>query len=320
MVAGLTSGVSALAAGSSTTCAVVNGGAWCWGDDGWGQLGDGLGGDYPDGDTTSLVPKQVVGLTTGVTALAANDTFSCAIVNGGVWCWGQVATGVADSFRITTVPVPIAGLSSGVTAIGAGGTTACAVVNGGLQCWGDNSFGQLGNPDAGAQSDVPVPVVGLSSGVEAITLGEFHACAVMNGGAWCWGSDRAGAWDGALGNPDAGASSGVPVPVVGLSNGVQAISAGDDSTCAVANGGAWCWGDNSKGALGNPRADWDQAFPAPVAGLSSGVQAIATGFEFACALVNGTVQCWGLNDSDQLGNPDAGTYSTVPVMVGPWAQ
>jgi alpha-tubulin suppressor-like RCC1 family protein len=319
-VLGLASGVTALAAGSEFTCAVVNGGAWCWGDDEFGQLGDGLGGDNPHGDLIVPAPGQVVGLTSGVTALAANDIFACAIVSGGVWCWGKVTSGAPDSGWLTTVPVPIAGLSGGVTAIAAGGSSACAVSNGGLQCWGDNTFGQLGDPDAGLQSNVPVPVVGLSSGVEAVTMGELHACAVMNGGAWCWGSDSAGAWDGALGNPDAGGSSDVPVPVVGLSNGVQAISAGSFSTCAIVNGGAWCWGDNSDGALGNPRADWDTTVPVPVEGLSGGVQAIAVGFDFGCALVSSGVQCWGLNQVGELGNPDAGRNSTVPVQVGPWAQ
>jgi alpha-tubulin suppressor-like RCC1 family protein len=319
-VLGLSSGVSALAAGSGFSCAVVNGGAWCWGDDVVGELGDGLGGGYPDSDTKSLVPVQVVGLTSGVTALAANDSFACAIVNGGVWCWGQVRSGAPDSGWLTTVPVQITGLASGVTAIGAGGAAACAVVNGGLQCWGDNSAGQLGNPDAGVKSDVPVPVVGLSSGVEGVALGESHACAIVNGGAWCWGSDWITGYGGALGNPDAGGSSAVPVPVVGLSSGVQGVSASDFSSCAVVNGGAWCWGDNSEGELGNPRADWHQAVPVPVAGLQSGVQAIASGFQFACASVNGGVQCWGLNVLGDLGSPDAGQESTVPVQVAPWAQ
>jgi alpha-tubulin suppressor-like RCC1 family protein len=55
--------------------------------------------------------------------------------------------------------------------------------------------------------------------------------------------------------------------------------------------------------------------PVPVTGLSSGIAAIAAGFEFSCALTTaGGVKCWGINMDGELGNNTA-VESTVPVPV-----
>jgi len=52
----------------------------------------------------------------------------------------------------------------------------------------------------------PVPMQGLSSGVQAVAAGTYHACAIVNGGAWCWGMGV----DGELGN---NSTTGSPIPV-----------------------------------------------------------------------------------------------------------
>src|SRR6185295_3701312 len=91
----------------------------------------------------------------------------------------------------------------------------CVVANGGAQCWGFNDSGQLGN-DSTANSSVPVQVLGLASGVQAITAGScsYHTCALVNGGVRCWGFNI----HGQLGN-NSTADSHVPVPVSGLGSG-----------------------------------------------------------------------------------------------------
>ena len=287
-------GVQGVAAGDEHTCAVVNGGVWCWGDDTFGQLGNGISpGNAPPGAVQGL------GAGSGVQAVAAGQYHTCALVNGGAWCWGynlhgQLGNGTAADSH---APVAVQGLSSGVQAIAAGIDHTCALVSGGVQCWGSNSNGQLGNGTT-ADSLTPVAVQGLGAGVQGVAAGDTHSCALVNSSAWCWGGDASGQ----LGDNSA-VDSSVPVPVQGLSDpgsGVQAVTAGYDSTCALVNGGLQCWGANSTGQLGI--AAPDAGVPAAAAGLSAGVQAVVMGYDHTCALSGGAVECWGANLHGQLGN------------------
>ena len=305
------SGAQSLVAGYEHSCAIVGGGAQCWGYNVFGQLGNGLSLD-------SAVPVAVQGLGStgsGVQALAAGQYHTCALVNGGVWCWGYNLQGQLgnNSTVDSHVPVAVQGLSLGVQAIVAGVDHACALLSGGVQCWGSNSNGQLGNGTT-ADSPVPVQVQGLGSpgsGVQAVAAGNTASCALVNGGVWCWGDNSAGQ----LGNNSANGSY-VPVPVQGLSDpgsGVQALSGGYSATCALVNGGVLCWGDASSGQLGDNSAT-NSPVPVTVTGLASGAQAVASGYDHACALVGGAVMCWGSNSHGQLGDP-ASMGSFVPVAV-----
>ncbi|MBS0555791.1 MAG: Ig-like domain repeat protein [Proteobacteria bacterium] len=253
-VSGLGSGVSAIAEGYFHTCAVVNGAAMCWGYNSSGALGN--------GDTTGAqqnAPVAVTGLGSGVTAIAAGFTHSCAVVSGAAKCWGDNMNGVLGNGDTTGAnqftPVGVTGLSSGVTAIATSQDHTCALTIGGaVLCWGENSYGELGNGDiTGATQYTPVQVSGLTSGVKAIAVADFESCAITSANALvCWGSNSSGQ----LGNGDtSGANQLTPVAVSGLGSGVVAVALGGNSNpanaCAVRNSGAVsCWGSNGAGQLG----------------------------------------------------------------------
>ncbi len=302
------SGVQAVAAGAFYTCALVNGGVQCWGDNSYGQLGDGS-------DAGSDVPVPVQGLGSGILAIAAGDDHACAVVSGGVWCWGNNGDGELgdDSYADSPVPVAVQGLGgpgSGVVALAAGSAHTCALANGGLQCWGWNLSGQLGTGST-TLSKVPVAVAGLGSpgsGVQVVAAADYHTCALVNGGVQCWGDN---VW-GDVGNGSM-AQSDVPAAVVGLNGGIQALAAGDADSCALVNGGVQCWGDNSYGQLGDA-PDAGSLVPVAIPGVGSGVEAIAVGFGHVCALLGGGVWCWGLDSAGQLGN-NSMSNSPAPVAV-----
>ena len=106
---------------------------------------------------------------------------------GAVVVWGH--DGARDDGRARSPS------TARVRAISAGGSHTCAITEaGGVKCWGwEGRHGELGN-GARTESLHPVSVVGLSSGVVAVSAGGVHTCALTTAGAVrCWGSDRAGA-------------------------------------------------------------------------------------------------------------------------------
>jgi alpha-tubulin suppressor-like RCC1 family protein len=316
-VFGLSSGVTALAASSTHTCALTApGGIKCWGTNYAGELGDGT-------TNYSHTPVDVSGLTRGVVALAAGDQLTCAVTaQGGVKCWGGNAYGeLGNGTTINSAtPVFVSGLSSGMKALSAGGFHTCALTaQGGVMCWGENGSGQLGDgpniegntPSEGTNIgkgstegppigiSTPVVVSSLSTGATALAAGSAHTCALTaKGGVKCWGGNT----DGELGNGTT-INSATPVDVSGLSSGVKAITAGGNHTCVLTKqGGVKCWGSNGSGQLGNGTTS-NSTTPVEVFGLSTGVKALAAGSTHTCALTaQGGVECWGDNESGQLGD------------------
>jgi len=307
-VTGITSGATALSVGDYFACAVVGGAAMCWGENSLDMLG------IPSTTMTSGVPVQVTGLASGVTAIAAGVYVGCAIVSGGVMCWGSndgQQLGSPTAPPITATPLQVTGLTSGVTALAVGYTSACVIVSGSVMCWGNNNNGQLGNNARGITSLTPVQVTGLTSGATSVSVGNTSACAVVSGSVWCWGFNGYGE----LGIPPATNFSAVPVQVAGLS-GVTAVSFGafGNSVCATtATGDMTCWGDGISGQLGNMGAASSPS-PVQVSGLTTGASSPAAGFDDACAVVACGVQCWGIGVTGELGNGTS-TQSLVPSPV-----
>ena len=183
------SGATAVAAGARSvhTCAIVGSGVRCWGSDVYGQLGV----DMPLLGV-SRTALAVVGLASGVSALALGGAHSCALTtSGGIQCWGNNSFGGQLGDNTLTdrrTPVDVSGLTAGVSAITAGTAHTCALTTGGgAKCWGSNDIGQLGD-NSMTMRLTAVDVSGLASGVTAIAAGDTHTCALIsNGGVKCWG-------------------------------------------------------------------------------------------------------------------------------------
>lgn len=230
-----------------------------------------------------------------LSALAAGDDFTCAVVAGEVWCWGTNCCGQLGISPPATslVPVKVQGIPPPVSGLTGGDAHACAIAAGQVYCWGWNNLFQLGSTStascAGLSglpcSATPVRVAGLPAGATQVVAGFTHSCALVNGTVWCWGNNSVGQ----IGTPglrsDAGLFVADPVLVPGLPGPATALAARATHTCALVDGGVWCWGSDS--------ATSSTTQPAPISGLGSGVTLLAVGVEHGCALVNGVLECWG---------------------------
>jgi alpha-tubulin suppressor-like RCC1 family protein len=318
-VVGLGAGVSAITAGDQHTCAIHNGAAKCWGRGQLGQLGDGLVAD-------SAVPVQVAGLTSGVTAISAGEDHTCAIHNGAAKCWGANGSGRAGSNGSNQLDVPgqVIGLTSGVTAIAAGHDHSCAAVGGAAKCWGSNLQGKLGDGRLNvSDGGEPVQVVGLTSGVTGVSVGDRFSCAVAAGAVSCWGDDFNGQLGGA-----SGVRSTTPVPIPELSSGVTRLDSGDDHSCVIRDDELECWGLNASGQVGDATPPGSRA-PALAFSAPSGVASMSARYDRTC-VVDGQqdVWCWGDGDGGALGQvpgdndarrepvQTAGAMVTGPVRTG----
>ena len=142
-VTGLTSGVVAITAGMEFNCALLATGAvQCWGRGDDGQLGNGT-------TTSSNVPVQVTGLTSGVVAISAGDSYVCALMDSGALkCWGRNLSGQLGDGTETdsNVPVDVIGLDAPAKAVAAGGGQTCVLIEvNDVRCVGANYYGGLGN-------------------------------------------------------------------------------------------------------------------------------------------------------------------------------
>lgn len=323
-VPGLT-GVAHIASGGSTTCALlVDHTLRCWGGT---ALGRG------DGDTSPAYMPEPVVMSVGGPQLAnigqvtVGSLHACAIqgAGGGTYCWGNDGSGrlgnglgTGGSNAPTLVCASGSACATGVSysSVAAGLDQTCAFsTGGGALCWGNNGYGQLGiTQDANAH---PNPVaVGVISNIVVVGAGDEVSCAGEMFGQdtlYCWGNLTYGM----VGCARNGGYADSPQPVCTKSDcsaylgGVTQIAIGGDHTCVVVGGGVRCWGFGPNGQLGDGTKTQIQNYSATSVMLTGTVDNAASGVSHTCAhLTNGTVWCWGADDSYQLGDNDSADKPT----------
>ncbi|MBN1439625.1 MAG: hypothetical protein JW929_09470 [Anaerolineales bacterium] len=157
-VKGLARSAEQISADGGQACALtIYGGIRCWGNNEYGQLGDGT-------VVNRSAPVAVGGLAQGMRWAEAGWNHTCGIDrNGAVLCWGWNNFGqLGDGTKATrSKPSGVYGLTEGTAAVAVGRAYTCAAAeSGGVKCWGLNDVGQLGDGTY-EDSQVPVRVFGL---------------------------------------------------------------------------------------------------------------------------------------------------------------
>ena len=312
--------ITNIAGGGDFSLALASDGTvWDWGDNSYGELGNGT-------NDESDMPVQVpLNSYYPISDIAAGENFSLALAtDGAVWAWGNNNSGELGNGTNNESDTPVqVGLSNDfpISNIAAGENFGLALgFNGTVWAWGDNSLGQLGN---GTNNDsnypVQVSLPSLPSGVTITNIaagGEQSLALASNGTVWAWGNNNSGELGNGTNTP-----SNIPVQV-SLPSGVTItnITAGEDFSLALAsNGTVWAWGYNGDGELGNG-TNTNSNIPVQVSlpSLPSGVTItnIAAGEDFSLAIAsNGTLWAWGDDYYGELGNGTYAFYCNIPVQV-----
>ena len=264
--------------------------------------------------------------------LSVGQNHSCgATSEGRAVCWGRGAYGRLglDNTSASFIPREVVVIEE-VAKVSAGEEFTCAIAGEQkvVHCWGLNDRQQLGNPDGGDFSTVPVEVTGvfapeLSQAVD-VAAGTKHACAVLSdGSAVCWGEAK----NGRLGDGPVDEGTSDPVLAVrmvtlpgnivvrGEIDDAVAVVAGNRHTCIInLDQEVECWGANDQGQLGADGSQLTESGTAVKVSIPEPVDQIAAGVNYTCARAAGAVYCWGGNGDGQLGRP-SGSDHHVPTPV-----
>lgn len=302
-----------LVAGFGHTCALRrNRVASCWGENERGQLGN---------NTTLQSTSPVNVALSNVDDISVGNGHTCVRSGTSLFCWGFNDAGQLGFGDNENRPSPEAlpatiGL---IRDVSTGLAHTCAVRESGeVVCFGFNDQGQSGSA-TGVQVITPTVIGGVDDAIQ-VTLGHAHSCVLTESRrVRCWG------WNGAGQLGDGGfASRSQPLFVLDETgaqlSGVERLVAGARRTCAVTNTqprAAYCWGDNTSGALGAGPTPGQVPNAVKVTALGAEeIFDVAVGDRHTCFLGTTRIGCVGDNQQGQLGDGTvASSTSAVDVSL-----
>jgi alpha-tubulin suppressor-like RCC1 family protein len=293
---GFLNSITAIMGGEVHNVALKSDGTvWAWGNNVFGQLGNGS-------NTEAHDPVQVSGLSS-IVSLGGRGYHTLAVdASGAIWGWGWNSAGeLGDgTTNATTVPVKVVGLTNPAMVSSGYKFSLALMPNGTVFQWGHGRV--IANTFA------PTQTPGLSN-IISISAGWDHALALRSDHTvWAWGQNNVGeVGDGTTNNrPN-------PIQVTPLSN-IVAVSGGDWHSSALASDGTvWKWGRNDVGQLGNGTADGANNYiPHPIPAriqldnlggtFTNIVMVAARDWHNIAVKADGSVWQWGANDQGQCGD------------------
>jgi len=288
--------------------------AYCWGENGNGQLGDGTTTDHP-------TPVAVAG-GLRFRQLSAGFLNTCGVTTGfKAYCWGnnQVATVGDGTTTERHAPAAVAGgLLFNQVEVNFGHACGLSSSNNKAYCWGENDDGQLGvgnntGPEfgnIGPFSSKPVAVLGGFT-FRRLTAGYHHTCGVTTGNKiYCWGLNK----DGQLGDGTTVYRRTSPRLVTG-GLAFNWVDAGSNFTCGVTTGSrAYCWGYGKFGQRGDGTVTERLRTPQAVFGNHAFIRVSAADVHACAVTPSSQAWCWGQNRAGEVGDGTT-TLTKTPHLV-----
>jgi alpha-tubulin suppressor-like RCC1 family protein len=276
---------------------------YCWGNQSYGRLSDGV-----TTNTATVTSPQLVTvyeadayiLNASWSRVTIGESHACGVrSNGTLFCWGNNVsgrTGFGTNTGNTSYAMQVGTDSDWLTA-SAGWASTCGIrraspgaAYGSLWCWGRAAEGQLGNGTTSPEATAPVRV-GTDSDWADVTVSNKTACAVRtNGLASCWGSGT----EGMLGT---GSTTTVSSPTpMATTTAWAGLALGMNNACGTTPAGElWCWGTllSNSGNLADREEDSD--IPLESALPKSTVFSVPAirGANYQVSPLTGGVGAWG---------------------------
>lgn len=285
--------------GFFSTAIKANGTLWAWGDNYYGQVGN--------GSTNSQTSPLQIGTDTWKSVFAGRNHALAIQPNGSVWVWGDE---LGSEASMSTEPSEKSELYGIVQVTAGDGFSFALDANGYLHSWGKNNYGQLGQ---GTTAVVATPTMTESNTEEVIAAASGHGFTTFtlysDGTIKGWGLNS----DFQLGVDTNEEDQYAPISIPAASNDNIAIVTGFDHTLVLkSDGSIWGWGDGE--SIGNGTS---QIVPeAVMAGEDHDWIGVAAGsFSSAAIKADGSLWAWGSNYNGELGTGDTSSKLT-PTQVG----
>ena len=270
-----------------------NGGTYCWGRNGFGQIGNTAVGAY------ALSPVAVAGSHAFIQLVAGRDHACGRTATGEAWCWGRNTGGQIGDGTYTQRNEPVQ-VSGGLqfTELAAGNQSTCGITDAAdAYCW--------------AYTPQIVPG-GLD--IKQIAPGTFsHSCAVTTSDdAYCWGYNH----HGELGGGNLTGDSPTPVLVVG-GHKYRSVGAGSERSCGLTTASEiYCWGhDMGLGSYGMNAPPNDTAVPVKLS-TTLLFETLQVNHQTVCGLTaSHAAYCWGYSQFGELGNGTLEGHTPLPARV-----
>ena len=291
-VAGIDGNIKEVITIGSTVYVLTDTGLYAWGDNSYGQVGNGTSGGNVH------TPHKVEGIEGNIKEVITSGLTVYVLTDTGLYAWGyngygQVGNGASGNY----VPTPHKAVEGNIKEVITSGLTVYVLTDTGLYAWGYNSSGLVGN---GTTETVLTPhkVEGIDGNIKEVITNGSTVYVLTDTGIYIWGRNN----NGQVGN---GTTDDVLTPHKAVDGNIKELKIytinSRDTYYVVTGDGLYAWGDNYHGVVGNGTTD-NVLTPYKVEGIDGNIKEVIKNDFNVYVLTDTGLYAWGYNFYGQVGN------------------